>query len=451
MSCKVTIYHPITGLEVESKLWNQINSEVLNENYADKLYAQTRSEQFLAWFGNQYNQRESISQVVNSETLEPLVVYHSSPYDFNTFDVNKSNEMGFHFGTLKAALERFSPGKIVSFEDDISGEIIDIPLEDRRKDLKSDGFIVKPYFLNIRNMVEGVDYLTAEYNMNISGDEYEYLYDTGADNFSDEFIKLVIAFYQKGSISKDQAISILSGIDKNELRKALGNPDGYWYKNALEDKGAVSYVVFDPNNIKSLYNVGEYSQDDNIFYNLAEDNKVNFTLKIINALQKTPRKKYPSNDIQGFYNDLTKQGAPKNQIQLLKDYILANNIQEIDVQDLISGLASEISYTIEINIAKKRYRYNEFEPEYRADGSTINNGDPSQTYSYLTVPGGTNYTENEIATPAITPSIKGHAAFSTDSGIGWFRTDDKQNYTEQDIDTLIDNMIKSGVLQKNCS
>jgi hypothetical protein len=36
---------------------------------------------------------------------------------------------------------------------------------------------------------------------------------------------------------------------------------------------------------------------------------------------------------------------------------------------------------------------------------------PTQHYSNLTVPGGTNYTENEIATPAITPNIKGHAQF----------------------------------------
>ena len=50
---------------------------------------------------------------------------------------------------------------------------------------------------------------------------------------------------------------------------------------------------------------------------------------------------------------------------------------------------------------------------------------PTQYYSYLTVPGGTNYTENEIATPLITPSIKGHAQFSTDKGIGWFRSDEQ--------------------------
>ena len=49
----------------------------------------------------------------------------------------------------------------------------------------------------------------------------------------------------------------------------------------------------------------------------------------------------------------------------------------------------------------------------------------------MTVPGGTNYTENEIATPAITPSIKKHAQFSTNNGIGWFRSDDKAKKGER--------------------
>ena len=49
----------------------------------------------------------------------------------------------------------------------------------------------------------------------------------------------------------------------------------------------------------------------------------------------------------------------------------------------------------------------------------------SRYYSNLTVPGGTNYTENEILTPGIVPSIKGHGRFSTGNGIGWFRSDDQ--------------------------
>ena len=71
---------------------------------------------------------------------------------------------------------------------------------------------------------------------------------------------------------------------------------------------------------------------------------------------------------------------------------------------------------------------NEFE-KWDTTKEKINKGTPTQYYSNLTSPGGTNYTENEISTPLITPSIKGHAQFSTDKGIGWFRSDDKAIYT----------------------
>ncbi len=57
---------------------------------------------------------------------------------------------------------------------------------------------------------------------------------------------------------------------------------------------------------------------------------------------------------------------------------------------------------------------------------------PTKYYSNLTVPGGTNYIENEITTPDITPNIKGHAQFSTDNGIGWFRSDE-QTLLEENI------------------
>jgi hypothetical protein len=63
--------------------------------------------------------------------------------------------------------------------------------------------------------------------------------------------------------------------------------------------------------------------------------------------------------------------------------------------------------------------------------------DNTQYYANLTVPGGTNYTENEISTPLITPSIKGHAQFSTDKGIGWFRSDESGYKTEEGKPTNI--------------
>ena len=122
-------------------------------------------------------------------------------------------------------------------------------------------------------------------------------------------------------------------------------------------------------------------------------------------------------------------GIPKDQIEILKSF----NTQ--DRGELISSLLANYSYTVEINVSKDQriepvkqyvelpggdfieYETGEYEDLYEGQNSSF--------YSNLTVPGGTNYTENEIATPAITPNIKGHAQFATNKGIGWFRSDDK--------------------------
>lgn len=129
-------------------------------------------------------------------------------------------------------------------------------------------------------------------------------------------------------------------------------------------------------------------------------------------------------------------GIPKDQLEILKSF----NTQ--DRGELISSLLANYSYAVEINTAKDRTISDQYVEEnglyYRIDSEygikteiskenyDLNKEEfPTNYYSDLTVPGGTNYTENEIATPAITPSIKGHAQFATDKGIGWFRSDDK--------------------------
>lgn len=248
MSCSVEVLSPITGEEIVSKTWNDINAEVLNEDFADKLFAQTRSEQFKSWFGDVYQQGESHSQVV-TENGEPLVVYHGSMENFDEFNLDKSKEIGFHFGDKKTASDE---------------NLIDFTLD---TDIN-----VKPYFLNIRNMIEGVDHLEMESLIpnDMTDFQFKDLHNFGTEKFSIEFTDLVMAFYFKGLISNDQINEIFRSGDKNEFRKALGNPDGYWYINKLENAGEKSYVVFDPKNIKSIYNSGEYSQDENTLMNLKE-------------------------------------------------------------------------------------------------------------------------------------------------------------------------------------
>ena len=215
-------------------------------------------------------------------------------------------------------------------------------------------------------------------------------------------------------------------------------------------------------------------------YNQIAPNQVDATMKVIDALQKTPRKVYPSNSINGFYNDLIKLGTPKNQIELLKQHIAENGIKEINTNDLITSLLAEMSYTIEINTAKESTKNTEgyyayemgdsvsieeidgkfqvrkasgrlLEDKYNSKEDALNSWVEltdelerlTQHYSNLTVPGGTNYKELRFTTPLITPSIKGHAQFSTANGIGWFRSDDKHAFTG-----FLEDLIASGTIKK---
>ena len=129
--------------------------------------------------------------------------------------------------------------------------------------------------------------------------------------------------------------------------------------------------------------------------------------------------------------------------QMLED-IKSEPISEFKSTDLREQLALELAskygFSVEINTAKanfKRKVIDEVTGEEYIDDSEAT-GEDASYYSNLTVPGGTNYTENEISTPLITPSIKGHAQFSTDNGIGWFRSDEQittsGDIKEQQID-----------------
>ena len=205
---------------------------------------------------------------------------------------------------------------------------------------------------------------------------------------------------------------------------------------------------------------------------------VNATLKIINALDKIQRNVFTQDKMQGWLNDLQKQGVSAQQLDIFKQTAKPGMSRE----EIAAAIAANYSYTIEINTATKdvtkelnqrldssEEEYNsiqaeevellnspgitktfyktfgnntytktittnpitgkEEKPQYFISSKTINKTD---YYSNLTVPGGTNYTEQEIATPAITPSIKGHAQFATDKGIGWFRSDEATNIVKKE-------------------
>lgn len=177
------------------------------------------------------------------------------------------------------------------------------------------------------------------------------------------------------------------------------------------------------------------------------DSKIRYEFKataaIINKLDKVKQWYKSLGDTDKFWNKVQQDlQIPKDQIQLLKDSYnnVLNKSREFDknnppnlIEEALLDYIANYSYTIEINTAKGKVDF------YKEDYNTGNRElvgltdeqFPTQIYSNLTVPGGTNYTENEISTPDITPSIKGHAQFATPNGIGWFRSDESQ--TKDDL------------------
>ncbi len=208
-----------------------------------------------------------------------------------------------------------------------------------------------------------------------------------------------------------------------------------------------------------------------LFYNL-DTPEVQYALKSVSILQspkaidvfkKGAKNNWPLDKI------LQELQIPKDQQEIIKSLGTKNR------EEILTSLLAANTYTVEINTAKfKKFRlipsFNDHEEGFEHEGFFYNrdmdNADEgiilyskhpitdydiqipiteqafteaaekqglsekennTQHYARLTVPGGTNYAENEIATPAITPSIKGHAAFATENGIGWFRSDDKTN------------------------
>lgn len=189
-------------------------------------------------------------------------------------------------------------------------------------------------------------------------------------------------------------------------------------------------------------------------YYYPHSDEINSTLKVVDILNSKKAQeifKKGNKNSWSLEKILQELKVPKEQIELA----INENIQ--DREQLALELASKYNYAIEVNTSTNITKGSpeaDGTPTYWRNNEQVSEedfkrGETSSHYSNLTVPGGTNYTENEISTPLITPSIKGHAQFSTDQGIGWFRSDEQEKLIVTDevagkrrneIDTLMINL-----------
>jgi hypothetical protein len=212
---------------------------------------------------------------------------------------------------------------------------------------------------------------------------------------------------------------------------------------------------------------------------------INYVLKAVDILSSDKAKQVFDKGKKSNWDlnkILTELQIPKEQKQLILDSGLTNR------EEIITSLLANYSYTIEINTAKAftskdegylntgefiyqnnnykiqgdedyGYEYFKNNEEITAEQfrEALNESGiavmdrPTQHYSNLTVPGGTNgsYREQNFETPLIKVP-KSHAQFNTENTIGFNRNDDRQVYTEKDIDSLMEIMKKSGVLEVKC-
>jgi hypothetical protein len=207
----------------------------------------------------------------------------------------------------------------------------------------------------------------------------------------------------------------------------------------------------------------------------ANDNEVQYKLKAIELLSTSKAQEIWNKGKKAGWDlnkTLTELQIPKEQKEIIVDW--AKNNKPESINDIITGVLADLSYGVEINTAKEK-EYNtaaklrlnspnfdlngsEYRVEivggeenhrgfenpsfdiYFKDGKEISDKEyekalnkktqeeniNTQYYSNLTATGhtksnGWEYEEREIAVPGIIPSIKGHAQFSTDNGIGWSR------------------------------
>lgn len=229
-------------------------------------------------------------------------------------------------------------------------------------------------------------------------------------------------------LSKQIAINNLFNEDENlanEVYEALGFTGTISLESNLKNTGKteqelIKYLQKKYPEIKlNITNNPVWEKGDNIFNQEEYTNQINYRLKAVDILSSDKALqifKKGENNNWDLNKILTELQIPKQQKKIILDKDIT------DREEIITSLLADNSFTVEINTAIDK----ESTWDMRAEPTN------AKYYSNMTVPGGTNYTEQEIATPAITPSIKGHAAFATDKGIGWFRSDDKTRYITEE-------------------
>ncbi|MFC0925100.1 LPD38 domain-containing protein [Pasteurella multocida] len=241
--------------ETENKLGGQeAYQQAVKDGKTELSYrqwVQVRTPEFKAWFGDWESNPENASKVINPRTGEPLVAYHGTKAEFNTFDINKVantiHGMGHYFSDDRDVSKGYGDRVINAF-------------------LKSDRTLSQ----------DGITLTKQEISKIIDNDEI-------LENFGDisrgrEKV-LENALNELLNLSSDKEIvDYISDISGNELTiNAFSKVMNASFKH-YSPSGAVFHIPLNANSIKSATdNTGEFNvSNDDIRYSLNEDPNSDF-------------------------------------------------------------------------------------------------------------------------------------------------------------------------------
>ncbi|HHE3514401.1 TPA: LPD38 domain-containing protein [Pasteurella multocida] len=241
--------------ETENKLGGQETYQKAVKDGKTELnyrqWVQVRTPEFKAWFGDWENDPKNASKVINPRTGEPLVAYHGTKAEFNTFDINKVantiHGMGHYFSDDRDVSKGYGDRVINAF-------------------LKSDRTLSQ----------DGITLTKQEISKIIDNDEI-------LENFGDisrgrEKV-LENALNELLNLSSDKEIvDYISDISGNELTiNAFSKVMNASFKH-YSPSGAVFHIPLNANSIKSATdNTGEFNvSNDDIRYSLNEDPNSDF-------------------------------------------------------------------------------------------------------------------------------------------------------------------------------
>ncbi|TCH94333.1 LPD38 domain-containing protein [Pasteurella multocida] len=241
--------------ETENKLGGQETYQKAVKDGKTELnyrqWVQVRTPEFKAWFGDWENDPKNASKVINPRTGEPLVAYHGTKAEFNTFDINKVAN------TIHGMGHYFSDDRDVS--NGYGDRVIDAFLKSDRTLSQDEITLTKQ---EISKIIDNDEIL--ENFGDISRGREKVL-----KNALNELLNLT---------SDKEIVDYISDISGNELAiDAFSKVMNASFKH-YSPSGAVFHIPLNANSIKSATdNTGAFNvENDDIRYSLNEDPSSNF-------------------------------------------------------------------------------------------------------------------------------------------------------------------------------